>query len=168
MVDGYSITSSARRRNASEIVSPIAFAVMRFIARLNLWAARRVSLPACFPAEAFEQRLYCAGTGQEYPRCTTLARRQADKYAGLRLTEVGHAKETVGDLIVSRGGCAIDLEVADDTLDAVKLAAKLSVVADCLRAIGFGLYCGFSNHLPKISLMGRTLNSIKSLIILLV
>jgi hypothetical protein len=41
-----------------------------------------------------------------------------------------NAEEALGELIVSRGDCAIDLEMAEHSFDAVSLALEALAVAD--------------------------------------
>lgn len=46
--------------------------------------------------------------------------------------EVGHSKEAIGRLVVSGGDSAIDLEAAEDTLDAIALPLERPIILDLL------------------------------------
>lgn len=44
--------------------------------------------------------------------------------------DMNHVEEAVGQLVVSGGGCAVDLEVAKHAFDAVALLVECTVMLD--------------------------------------
>ena len=54
-------------------------------------------------------------------------------------------EEEAGELVISRGDCAVDLQVTDHALDAVALAIHAPVPADFGLAIGLG---GIQERMP--------------------
>jgi hypothetical protein len=59
-----------------------------------------------------------------------------------------HAEEALGELIVSRGDSTVDLEVAEDTFDAIALAIEAFAIADCFGAGWF-----WRDHCPDPTLL---------------
>ena len=59
------------------------------------------------------------------------------------------AFSAAGELVISRGDSAVDLQVTDDALDAVALAIHAPVPADFGLAIGFGQNAGTDTSLMQ-------------------
>jgi len=59
-------------------------------------------------------------------------------------------RKAVGELVISRGNCAVDLEMADHPLDPISLAIEFLAVADHYLAVRFGRDDGLDATLLEV------------------